>query len=222
MAAFTPGDLVIYRVGTGSGSLSSAATAVFLDEYRPDGTFVQSIALPTADNGANQTLTASGTATSEGLLTLSADGHYLMFTGYDAAPGTASIAGTSSSTVNRVVGRVDAAGTVDTTTALNDFNANNIRGVASTNGVDIWVTGANGGVRYAADGHSGADPSVAVSTTVTNLRAVEIFDGQLYVSDSSGSAVRVGTVGTGEPQTSGQTITNSPGFPAATGSPYAF
>jgi len=101
MAAFTPGDLVIYRVGTGSGSLSSAATAVFLDEYRPDGTFVQSIALPTADNGANQTLTASGTATSEGLLTLSADGHYLMFTGYDAAPGTASIAGTSSSTICR-------------------------------------------------------------------------------------------------------------------------
>lgn len=85
MAAFTPGDLVIYRVGTGATSLSSAATAVFLDEYTATRVLVQSIALPTADSGSNQTLTASGTATSEGLLTLSADGRYLELTGYNAA-----------------------------------------------------------------------------------------------------------------------------------------
>jgi hypothetical protein len=50
---------------------------------------------------------------------------------------------------------------------------------------------------------------------------VNIFGGQLYASDSSGSAVRAETVGTGLPTTAGQTITNLPGFPTAD-SPYAY
>src|SRR5262249_41627979 len=175
MAAFTPGDLVIYRVGAGANSLSSAATAVFLDEYTPTGILVQSIALPTTAFGVNHRLTASGTATSEGLLTLSADGQYLMLTGYDADLGTAGIAGTSSATVQRVVGRVDASGPIDTSTALTDAaTGNNIRSVASTDGVDIWVTGAGGGIRFTT---LGASTSTQFSTTVTNLRQVDIFDG---------------------------------------------
>ncbi|MGH9819709.1 MAG: DUF3616 domain-containing protein, partial [Pyrinomonadaceae bacterium] len=94
-APFTSGNLVIYRVGTGTGSLASSATAVFLDEYTPTGTLVQSIPAPTAVNGANKRLTASGTATSEGLMTRSTDGNYLVFTGYDADLGTASITGSA-------------------------------------------------------------------------------------------------------------------------------
>ena len=90
-APLTAGNIVVYRVGTGAAALHANATAVFLDEYTPAGSLVQSIAMPTTDSGGNQTLTASGTATSEGLLTLSADGQYLVLTGYDAALGTASI-----------------------------------------------------------------------------------------------------------------------------------
>jgi hypothetical protein len=56
---------------------------------------------------------------------------------------------------------------------------------------------------------------------VTNIRQVNIFGGQLFSSDSSGTAVRLGTVGTGLPTTAGQTITNLPGF-TTSGSPYAF
>jgi hypothetical protein len=47
MAAFTPGDVVIYRVGdsTTPGG-NSAATTVYLDEYNPTtGALVQSIEL---------------------------------------------------------------------------------------------------------------------------------------------------------------------------------
>ena len=58
MAAFTPGNIVIYRVGDGTSSLVNTGNAVFLDEYTPSGTLVQSIALPTADSGTNQTLIA--------------------------------------------------------------------------------------------------------------------------------------------------------------------
>jgi hypothetical protein len=67
----------------------------------------------------------------------------------------------------------------------------------------------------------GASTSTQLSTTVVNLRQVSIFGGQLFVSTGSGSAVRVGTVGSGLPTTSGQTISNLPGFPTS-GSPYAF
>src|SRR5689334_10758602 len=90
-SSFASGDIVVYRVGDGSAALGSAATAVFLDEYTPAGVLVQSIALPTAVSGLNKRLVASGTATSEGLLTRSADGQYLILAGYDAALGTASI-----------------------------------------------------------------------------------------------------------------------------------
>src|SRR5437879_4455496 len=69
-SAFTPGNLVVYRVGTGatSDSLVNTGNAVFLDEYTTGGTLVQSIALPTTASGANQPLIASGLAITEGFL----------------------------------------------------------------------------------------------------------------------------------------------------------
>jgi len=223
MAAFTPGNLVIYRVGTGAASLTTAATAAFLDEYTQAGVLVQSIALPTADSGSNQTLTASGTQ-AEGFLNLSADGHYLLLTGYDAAVGTAAVAGTTGSTVNRVIGRVDASGAVDTTTAITSFSTGNIRSVASTDGSTYWAVGSNSGVVTGTIGSSTATPVATTQsggTAATNLRAVDIFDGQLYVSAQTGS-LRLGTVGTGTPTASGQVIANLPGFPTSTGSYYQF
>ena len=219
-AAFTPGNVVIYRVGSGTGSLINTGNPVFLDEYSSTGTLVQSIPLPTTVSGANKRLVASGTATSEGMLTRSADGQYLLLTGYDATPPVVSLAGTASVAVNRVIGRVNAAGTVDTSTALTDFaSANNPRSAVSSDGSKFWMSGGNGGVRLAA---LGATTSTDVSTTVTNLRQLGIAGGQLYVTTSSGTAVRLGTVGTGLPETTGQTITSLTGIPTSGGSPYSF
>ena len=220
-AGFAAGDLVVYRVGTGSASLTSAATQVFLDEYTTAGVLVQSVAMPTVVSGANGLLTASGTASSEGELSLSTNGQYVLLTGYNAAAGTAAVAGTSSSTTARTVGVVNVAtGAVNTTTKLTDFStSNNPRSVASTNGSDIWVGGAAGGVRYTT---LGASTSTQLSTTVVNIRQVSIFNGQLFASDSSGTTNRLGTVGANLPTTAGQTITNLPGFATSTGSPYSF
>jgi integrase len=64
----TPGNIIVSRLGDGSSSLGSAATPVFLDEYKPDGTFVQTTALPTAVAGTQRRLTMSGSASSEGAL----------------------------------------------------------------------------------------------------------------------------------------------------------
>src|SRR5262245_52851483 len=79
---FTPGNVVVVRVGDGSATLSNASTAVFLDEYSPSGTLVQTIVMPTAVAGSNNPLTNSGTATSEGYLNLSINGQYLIQAGY--------------------------------------------------------------------------------------------------------------------------------------------
>jgi len=83
-APLTPGNSVLYRTDTGTGSLVNTGNPVFLDEYTPAGVLVQSIPLPTAASpGVNQ-LIASGTSTSEGLITRSADGKFAILTGYAA------------------------------------------------------------------------------------------------------------------------------------------
>jgi beta-lactamase superfamily II metal-dependent hydrolase/DNA/RNA endonuclease YhcR with UshA esterase domain len=217
-AAFTPGNLVIYRMNDGAAALVNTGTAVFLDEYTTAGTLVQSIAVPTTTVGAQRRLVCSGTATSEGFLSRSSDGQYVVFTGYDAALLTGSITTSTSATVPRVIGRVDANGNLDTTTALTDaISGGNPRGATSTNGTDLWIAGSANGMRYAT---LGATTSTSIAATPANLRVLSVFAGQLYVSAST-TTFHLMTVGTGTPTTSGQTLTNLPGFPT-TGSQYGF
>ncbi|MFN0095682.1 MAG: Ig-like domain-containing protein [Dehalococcoidia bacterium] len=220
-SAFSAGNVVVYRVGDGAAGLVNTGAAVFLDEYTPAGTLVQSVALPTTVSGANKQLIASGTATSEGLLSRSADGRYLIATGYARDLGGAgSLSGTASSTVNRVVGRVDVSGTIDTSTALTDFaDANNPRSATSDDGTRFWVAGGAGGARLVSA--VGSTTSTQLSTTVTNLRQLQVFDGRLHVSSGSGTLVRVGTFTDALPTAAGQTITNLPGF-ITSGSPFSF
>ncbi|HEX8364645.1 MAG TPA: Calx-beta domain-containing protein [Allosphingosinicella sp.] len=215
MPDFVLGNIVVSRVGTGSGALSGVATAVFLDEYTPTGTFVRSIALPTADFAPHQTLTATGNATTEGRLNLSADGRYLVLAGYDVAPGTATnLYLNPSSGVARVIGRVDASGAIDTTTALtNVFLNGNIRSAASSDGQTFWAIGSNTGIVTTT---LGATTGTVIAATPDNLRDVDIYNGQLYISSGAGS-VRMAQVGTGLPTTSGQTVTPLPGVPTASG-----
>jgi len=219
-AQLTPGNLVVSRVGDGSAALTGAATARFLDEYTPAGVFVQTIALPTAVSGGNRRFTDSGSATSNGFVTQSVDGRYLLAAGYDASVGTASVTSSAAATTNRVIARIALDGTVDTSTALGDaYTTNNFRGVASADGGSFFTAGTGTsptpGARFVAG--LGATTSTQLGTTVTNLRCVNIHAGQLYVSSSSGAFVGISAVGTGLPTTSGQTITALPGFPVASG-----
>ncbi|MBL8726346.1 MAG: hypothetical protein JNK49_20045 [Planctomycetes bacterium] len=220
-AQFTPGNLVVLRVGTGTGALSGVATATFLDEYTPSGTLVQSVAMPTAVNGANRACTNSGSATSEGLLTQSADGRYLMVAGYDAAPGTTGVASTASATVNRVIARIALDGTIDTSTAIPDaLSGNNIRAAASEDGSIHWATGGNGGVVLA---FHGGNSGTSLNTSLpTNLRGIGIYGGQLFISTGSGTARGIYAVGSGLPTTAGQTLGVLTGLSSSVGSPYDF
>jgi hypothetical protein len=214
----TGGNLAVYRVGDGVQTLANTGNSVFIDEFTPAGALLGSIALPTADNGSTHAVTASGTATSEGLLTLSTNGQYLLATGYDLPPNQAT--SVVSSSAARVVARVDALGNVDSSTALTDWaQGNNPRSATSTDGVSLWVTGAAGGIRFTT---LGSTTSTELGTAVVNLRQTDIFGGQLFFSTASGSSFRIATVGSGLPTTAGQTFTAIPGFPATIGSPYGF
>jgi predicted extracellular nuclease len=213
---FSPGNVVVARVGSGDAALSSAAAPVFLDEYTPAGVLVQSVPLPTATAGANRRLTMSGSASSEGALTQSQDGRYLTLAGYDADAGTAAVASLTTASVSRVVARVDGSGGVDTSTAVSDaFSGNNVRGAATDDGSKFWVAGANGGLRLVPLGGSGTTTQIN-SAAPTNLRAVTAAGGQLYVSTGSGTT-GVYTVGSNLPATGGQT----PALTTAVPSPYA-
>jgi hypothetical protein len=210
------GDLVVVRVGDGSAALTSGSTAVFLDEFTPTGAAVQTLPLPTTASGSNNPFTNSGTATSEGFLTLAGDGQSLVCAGYAMAPGTAAIAGTASTAVARAVARIALSGSIDTSTTLGTaFSAGNPRSVATPDGVQFFVAGSNSGAQYVI--LSTATPVQLNSAVPTNLRVANVFNGQLYVTSATGSFQGVGTIGTGLPTTSGQTPTLLPGFPTATG-----
>ncbi|MCW5936290.1 MAG: hypothetical protein KIT11_03165 [Fimbriimonadaceae bacterium] len=226
-APFTPGNIVVSRVGDGTAPLNNAAAAVFLDEYTPAGVLVQSIMLPTARVGNNRIVTNSGSATSEGWLSLSADGKYLVHVGYDAEVGTPAVVSTSVSSVNRVIARIAADGTVDSSTALTDaYDTNNVRSGTSSDGVQFWsagtAAGTLGGVRSA---QLGDLLSTLVSPSPTNTRVVRIFFGQLFVSTMSGAFRGVNTVGNGLPTGPDNATILLPGFDPSTNapiSPYEF
>lgn len=209
-APFTPGNVVVYRPGDGSGALTTASTPLFLDEYTPAGLLVQSIALPIAGTSPAP-LTASGSSTADGMLSTSADGQFLAVPGYNVPPGTPAVAMTTSSTVPRAVAVFDSSGTQQSFTTLgaNGFSAGNIRS-AVTDGSGVWANGSNVGIVSAILGDA---TSTVISTTNTNMRAIAIFAGQLYASSAAGATVHLGTVGVGTPTTGGQTTTNLPGFP---------
>ena len=146
-APFTPGNLVVLRVGDGAAALANSAAPGFLDEYTPAGVLVQSIALPTVDSGANQTCTLRGSTPIDGQLTRSVDGRFLIGGCYDMPLGTASPEGTAVATFPRVFFRVNSAGVVDTTTYVNNqFNTAAVRSVASLDGGSFWAVGSGTGV----------------------------------------------------------------------------
>jgi len=222
---FTPGNIVVNRVGDGSGALNSAAFPMFLDEYTPAGVFVQTIALPTADAGGNQMATANGSSTSEGFMKRSVDKRFLTVAGYDAPVGTAAVAGTDSTIFNRIVARIAADGSIDSSTNLVDYNGSNIRCAVSTDGSAFVTAGTSGsGLQATAGARSVAfgpgNTMTQLSADVTNTRVVDIQNGQIYLSTMSGAFRGVNTVGTGvNLGVSGQLVTLLSGFDPSTTSP---
>ena len=156
---------------------TSTASPVFLSEYHTTGSqssAVQSVPLPNAASGSNNPLTLSGTAASEGALSLSANGNYLVLAGYDTAAG-----GTTQG--NSTVGLVNGNGVVNTSTTTTLLSGNNTRGAASVDGSSVWVTGSNG-VAYETAGSSGG----TLVEAAPDGRAIEVAPAAVSPTGSNG------------------------------------
>jgi len=219
---------------------SSAGTAIVLEERTLDGTVIGTpTALPTTASGGNLAIVESGSASSEGSLSLSGDGRYLIVAGYNAPVGTLTVA--SAAGVDRIVARVDAAnpGNVNSTTTISQsvaFTGNNVRSATSQDGTGFWLSGAgsgmvttppppsfDGGVWWV--GLGGSSPTqitMPVATQPSNTRWLHIFGGQLYATAASNGFFSVFAVGAGLPTTGGQTANLIPGLPIMTASPFSF
>ncbi len=217
-ADFTQGNLVVVRVGDGSATLSNASAPVFLEEYTTAGTLVQTIAIPTT---GTDKLTVSGTATSEGAISLSPNGKLLTIAGYDVAPGTTQVASSSSSLYARKILSIKKNGGYIALTSSTAYSGNNIRSAVSNASGDFWAAGTSNTVGTNGIQYFGNGTAVQVSSTVTNTRVVNIFNGQLYFSTASGGTLGIYKVGNGTPTTTGETSVNL--INTGTGSsPYGF
>ncbi len=202
--SLTPGNLVIYRVGDGSAPLTGKATAVFLDEHTTDSVvhyktvapLINTIALPSTVGSAaagNYILSANGTGTTEGQITLSKDNRYLVFAGYNSGADTATlgVATSATSTVLRVVGTVDQSGKVNTTTALNWATKLAPRAVASMDGKKFFLSQSGAGIFTANLGDTGKPTQISAynktsrPTQSPTPRSLAIYDDSIYVAYQS-------------------------------------
>ena len=202
--AFTPGNLVVVRVGSGAAAQSPVATQVALSDYSTSGTlnatrtFQSSTTIPAA--GAAPFLNVSGSTANEGFGSTAIDGSIFALLGYNVTNATASVNGANSTNL-RAVGRATANGTLSVPLSALSYGATNtIRSVA-TDGTSYWATTSN---TTAGNGlvHISAAGTVT-SLSSLNGRGVGIFNGQLFAA----SQASVQAFGTGLPTTSGQTGT---------------
>jgi hypothetical protein len=217
-ASATPGNLVVERIGDGSAILSSGATPVFLDVFNPDGTpAAPSIALPKSTprpTSAPFNLMESGSATSDGLLTRSANGLYLQMPGYNGISGEGKIV---SSSATRTIGVVHGDGAVDTSRSPAIFSGNNFRSVVSVDGTSFWAAGTASGTQ----GVVYVDNSSLTTISTVNTRGINIFNNQLYYSTGSGIA-GIYALGSGLPTSDTPNASLVITVGGSSPSPYAF
>ena len=239
-AQFTQGNIVVSVIKSANNSApDSTAQRRILREFSLTGTATgREFLLPTDSIGTNVRLTNSRvlqTAT-EGAVTLSNDGRYLLVTGYDAPLTTPDVYRTTSATRPRIVGRIDwrlraDQGAINTSTRLtNAFNRESVRGVASIDGSTFYVAGGGtltGGVHHVSLGSSGASVNLltlpdGVSSGAWDMRGVVLHNEQLYASCGSPNQQGIGTLGTGLPTTEAQRFTLLPGFTDIANRPHGF
>ena len=169
VGSFTAGDIVVEQINAADNSVTptGSASPVFISEYATTGSQSQAVqTVPiwsSTASGSTNPLTLSGTAGSEGGLSLSTNGAYLVVAGYDAAAG-------GKTQNNSTVGLVNSNGVVNTSTTTTLLSGNNTRSAASVNGTSVYV-GGNNGVVYEATGTSLGGTLVDTSP---NTREVEI------------------------------------------------
>jgi hypothetical protein len=204
--SFVPGDVVVYTVGTGS-ALSSAAAPVTLSDYSTSGTLNtgNSVSLPTAVSGTNNPLTASGTGGNEGSLSLSSNGQYLVVPGYDAIPGTASVATTQAGTSGYIT-KVTAANPIVVSTPStagmtvgDSVTISNVGGISAANGTFTITALTGSSFTIAASGVGSTYTSNTGTWVDTNISIANQHPREVGLVDSTGAYNTSTTLGNSFP-----------------------
>lgn len=209
--AFTAGNVVVVRVGNGSGVTTTFAPVNLL-EYTPQGALVQTISL--GSTGTDKLVLNLNNA-QEGGLNLSTDGNFLSLVGYDANFSEAAIAPALSPPVgsfDKVIARIPSDASVNYTTKILKTEVTNIRQTTSIDGSAFWFASSQNGVRYVPFGNLTTTPSVSIFGSPTNIKSLNIFNGRLYAGGFN-STFGIGTVGTGIPTTTTTLSAALPGLP---------
>src|SRR4051812_43560888 len=152
------GGIVVERIGgdadfaSGAAQVAGTATPIFLDEFsQSTNARVQTIALPSTDPdgaGAQRAITENGASANVGMLGRSVDGRYLTTGGYGVDAGTTGLVG-NATTNNRIIARIAADGTFDTSTGYTDATSTNtnlgatLRTTATVDGNSFYFGTAN-------------------------------------------------------------------------------
>jgi uncharacterized repeat protein (TIGR02543 family) len=218
--SFTPGNLVVERLGNGTETLGSGGNTIYMDEFTSAGAAVQSIEIP----NSGSTALIDGNTASDGGMTRSADGLLLCFPGYNTSqPYGSSLASSTATAVPRGVGKVSANGTYNlVATSTTADSGNNIRGAATDGSGNYWSSGTassttvNAGINYF--GVNGSPANVYSA----NLRCVNDFGGNLWYDTASSTPGYGFWEFSGTPTTAvGNTATHIITL-ASTDSPYQF
>ena len=179
--AFSSGRLVVLKTTT---TVSKSSSPITLQEFTTSGTPGATIIIPSSSTN-NYPLQTSGVyGGSEGFLTNSTDGKYLMLGGYATFASYADITATTSASVARAIGLVTQSGFYSQLALSNVYyNQNDIRGAVS-NGTNYWASGASvasvDGIDY-----YGPGTQAGLGTQATNppkAYGLRIFSGDIYFS----------------------------------------
>jgi hypothetical protein len=178
---FLPGHLAVLRAGDGLVSQSLKQAPVFVDQFDPAGfNAAPSFTVQIPTNGPDSIFFNSHAAT-EGLLTRSADGRFLVFAGYGGInllenPGTPSLLD-----ISRCFCTVDAAGKIHSYLyqTQNLDGKMNPRGAATDGSNNFWGCGNSGATLYY---NPIVDKEPVEFGSVPNTRALKIINNVLYTS----------------------------------------
>jgi len=212
-------NVVVYQIGDGTNALSTTTAAVSLREFTPGGTPVQTISMP--GSGVGTKLVGVGTTTTEGTLSISPDGRWIAFGGYDIGTGSSSPA--SSTTTSRVAGILNTTtGTYSLTPMGNGLRTSTgaaVRGVATNDGNSIWAIGSSQGLVYGSVSGGTSSFGTISSGIATNYNAISVVAGtstNLFATTNQSTNPRVGSFGPAAlPSGTATSFTVLPGLPSA-------
>jgi hypothetical protein len=178
---FSPGNLVVVRVGDGVAALATNGNGVFIEEHSSSSGALVGPILPIPSSGPIA-LIMSGVATSEGALSLSGDGQSLAIAGYNSAP--LPVGNISASTVPRVVSMVTYSRLYQFgVSSATYYSGNTLRGGATDGLNNFWGAASAGGTFY----FGNTAPAAVVQTAQPNTRVVQDLFGNLMFSMGAGT-----------------------------------